>query len=176
MGLRIYTDIFFELIYCRKSFFIKSIRNNNNNILKITEVNMLKENKLKVSILLAFLSMIRLNLIQNLESEIKSQHRRQLRADEDGNTFDMVADITVEFDDDNTLHYLEAFKFSSNNRILMADNSDHNRMRWFSIGLPSLLVHKDKETQPNDCSQFGLDRLFHPNRNANKRTTSQFCR
>lgn len=123
---------------------------------------MLKVNNCVVLILL-LLQLSRLDAVpitQDTESVINrtKQVKRETNINmqqEEVNTFDVDADITVEVADDNLLYYLEAFKSPLNNRILKENNaSNFNQLRWFSIGQPSLLYHKNKENNQTNPIHF----------------------
>ena len=91
----------------------------------------------------------------NLEVNLTSfSRKRQTKlAEEEGNTFETAADIAIERGNLNSLLYLEAFKSSSNNRIL-DERKDINRMKWFSIGYPSLMVNKTNHAIMFDSTGF----------------------
>jgi dsDNA-binding SOS-regulon protein len=75
----------------------------------------------------------------------KKLNKRELNVEEEGNTFDNQADITVDLEDKNSIHQLEAFKSSSNSRFIKENIT--SRLQWFSIGIPNLLVRTDRKTK-----------------------------
>ena len=61
---------------------------------------------------------------------------------------DQQADLEVDFDNHGQVFDLQAFKSSENDKILVQNSSiNHNKLRWYSIGVPLLLKTKSDQKE-----------------------------